>query len=110
MEEAVKPEEVTGQDFSGKVEDGKGLSVVDFTATWCGPCKALAPVVEELASEYAGKVSFFKLDVDKNQPIAQKYMVRSIPTLIFFKNGKVVDSVIGALPKRKLVEVIAKHL
>ena len=110
MEQAVKPVEVTEQDFSGKVENGKGLSVVDFTAEWCGPCKALAPVLEELASEYAGKVSFFKLDVDRNQPVAQKYMVRSVPTLVFFKNGKIVDSLIGALPKQKLVEVISKHL
>jgi len=110
MEQAVKPVEVTEQDFSGKVENGKGLSVVDFTAEWCRPCKALAPVLEELASEYAGKVSFFKLDVDRNQPVAQKYMVRSVPTLVFFKNGKIVDSLIGALPKQKLVEVISKHL
>jgi thioredoxin 1 len=110
MEQAMKPVEITEQDFAGKVEQGKGLSVVDFTAEWCRPCKALAPVVEELASEYAGKVSFFKLDVDKNQPVAQRYMVRSVPTLIFFKDGKVVDSLIGALPKQKLVEVITRHL
>jgi thioredoxin 1 len=110
MEQDVKPFEVTEQDFSGKVENGKGLSVVDFTAEWCGPCKALAPVLEALASEYAGKVSFFRLDVDRNQLIAQKYMVRSIPTLVFFKNGKIVDALIGALPKQKLVEVITKHL
>jgi thioredoxin 1 len=110
MEQAMKPVEITEQDFAGKVEHGKGLSVVDFTAEWCRPCKALAPVVEELASEYAGKVSFFKLDVDKNQPVAQRYMVRSVPTLIFFKDGKVVDSLIGALPKQKLVEVITRHL
>ncbi len=110
MQEAVKPVEVTDQDFGEKVENAEGLSVVDLWAVWCGPCRMIAPIMEELAAEYAGKVSFYKLDVDSNQATAQKYMVRSIPTLLFFKDGKVVDTVIGALPKDKIVEVVEKHL
>ena len=110
MENHSKPIEVTDLDFADKVENSKGLSVVDLWAVWCGPCKMIAPVVEELASEYAGKVSFFKLDVDNNPGTAQKYRVRSIPTLLFFKDGEVVETVIGALPKDKLEEVIGKHL
>jgi thioredoxin 1 len=110
MQEAVKPVEVTDQDFADKVEQANGLSVVDLWAVWCGPCRMITPIMEELASEYAGKVSFYKLDVDSNKATAQKYMIRSIPTLLFFKNGKVVDTVIGALPKDKIVEVVEKHL
>lgn len=110
MEDHTKPVEVTDADFADKVENSEGLAVVDLWAVWCGPCKMIAPVLEELASEYAGKVSFFKLDVDNNPATAQKYTVRSIPTLLFFKNGEVVDTVIGALPKDKLMEVISKHL
>lgn len=110
MENHTKPVEVTDADFADKVENSEGLAVVDLWAVWCGPCKMIAPVLEELASEYAGKVSFFKLDVDNNPATAQKYTVRSIPTLLFFKNGEVVDTVIGALPKDKLMEVISKHL
>jgi thioredoxin 1 len=110
METHTKPVEVTDQNFADKVEKATGLSVVDLWAVWCGPCRMIAPIVEELATEYAGKVSFFKLDVDNNPATAQKYMVRSIPTLLFFKDGKMVDTVIGALPKEKLVGVIKKHL
>ena len=110
MQEAVKPAEVTDKDFTDRVENAKGLSVVDLWAVWCGPCRMIAPIMEELAGEYVGKVSFYKLDVDSNQATAQKYMVRSIPTLLFFKDGKVVDTIIGALPRDKIVEVINKHL
>jgi thioredoxin 1 len=110
MEDHSKPIEVTDNDFADKVENAQGLSVVDLWAEWCIPCKAIAPVMEELAIEYAGKVAFFKLDTDSNRGTSQKYMVRSIPTLLFFKDGKVVDTVIGAVPKESIVEVINRHM
>jgi len=110
MEDNVKPVDVTDQDFSDKVEQAQGLAVVDLGASWCGPCKIIEPIVEELASEYAGKVSFFKMDVDDHRNTAAKFMIRSVPTLLFFKDGKVVDTVVGAVPKEKLVEAITKHM
>jgi thioredoxin 1 len=77
-------------------------AVVDFTATWCGPCKQLAPVVEELAGTYAGKVKIGKLDVDESPGVAMKYGVRSVPTLLFFKGGEVVEEVRGAVGREVL--------
>jgi thioredoxin 1 len=76
--------------------------VVDFWAEWCGPCKAIAPVLEELAQEYAGKVTIAKVNVDEHPGVAARYQVRSIPTLLFFKGGQVVDQVIGAVPKTQI--------
>jgi thioredoxin 1 len=84
--------------------------LIDFWAVWCGPCRMVAPVVEELADDYAGKIKVGKLDVDNNPKSAMNYGVRSIPTLLLFKNGEVVDSVIGAVPKQNLVKMLDKHL
>ena len=77
--------------------------LVDFWAVWCGPCKAIAPTVEELAKQYKGKVKIAKLDVDEHQQVPQQYGIRSIPTLLLFKGGRVVDTIVGAVPKSKLV-------
>jgi thioredoxin 1 len=78
--------------------------MIDFWATWCGPCRMIAPIVEELANEYEGKIKVCKLDVDNNQQTALKYGIRSIPMLLFFKDGKVADQLLGAVPKSKIVE------
>jgi thioredoxin 1 len=98
---------VTDQNFS--VETGKGLVLADFWAPWCGPCKMIAPVLEEVDGEMSDKVQIVKLDVDENQETASKYGVMSIPTLLLFKDGNVVDQVIGFQPKEALVELINKH-
>ncbi|PZH49326.1 thioredoxin [Staphylococcus aureus] len=99
---------VTDADFDSKVESG--VQLVDFWATWCGPCKMIAPVLEELAADYEGKADILKLDVDENPSTAAKYEVMSIPTLIVFKDGQPVDKVVGFQPKEKLAEVLDKHL
>jgi thioredoxin 1 len=100
---------VTDADFESVVERNTGLTVVDFWATWCAPCRMIAPVLEQLAEEYAGKAKVAKLDVDTNVRTASRFQVRSIPTLLFFKNGKVVDQVIGAVPKQQLEMKFREH-
>jgi len=86
------------------------LVVIDCWAPWCGPCRMLAPTIEELAKEYAGKIVFGKLNTDENQATAREYGIMSIPTLLVFKNGKLVDTLIGALPKKMLEQAITRHL
>lgn len=81
---------------------GSGVSMVDFWATWCGPCRIVAPFVEQIADEYRGQVTVGKLDVDANQRTATQFNVRSIPTMLFFNDGKLVDQVVGAVPKAAL--------
>ncbi len=82
--------------------------LVDFWAVWCGPCKAIAPTVEELAKQYKGKVKVAKMDVDEHQQVPQQYGIRSIPTLLLFKGGRVVDTIVGAVPRSKLEDSIKK--
>ncbi|MCX8056250.1 MAG: thioredoxin [Ignavibacteria bacterium] len=106
----MKPIEVTDDNFQKEVLESSIPVLVDFWAVWCGPCRLIAPVIEELAKEYNGKMKFAKLDVDVNPKTAMQYGIRSIPTLMIFKDGKVVSSLIGAVPKPKLVEEISKVL
>ena len=96
--------EVTDDNFQQEVLDNDGISIVDFWASWCAPCRMVAPIVEELAEEYDGQVKVGKLDVDANQRTAMQYNVRSIPTILFFKGGEHVDTVVGSVPKPHLEE------
>ena len=109
MADSANVVEVTDQNFQ-EVVGTASLSMVDFWAVWCGPCRIVAPIVEQLADEYAGQVTVGKLDVDHNQRTATQYNVRSIPTILFFKEGKVVDQVIGAVPRAALESKIKQHL
>jgi thioredoxin 1 len=97
-----KPIAVSDQNFDAEVIASELPVLVDFWAEWCGPCKMIAPVVEELANTYAGRVKVTKLDVDSNPETAGKYGIRSIPTLLIFKGGKPVGQVVGAVPKSML--------
>ncbi len=101
---------LTDDNFKEQVEDFAGLSMVDFWAAWCGPCRIVAPVVSELADDFADRVRVGKLDVDANMSTSMRFGVRSIPTILFFKNGKRVDTVIGAVPKAHLQQKIEQHL
>ncbi len=101
---------VTDADFAQAVEQHEGVTMVDFWAAWCGPCHMIAPIVEEISEEYDGRVKVAKLDVDANQDTAARFDVRSIPSILFFKNGQLVDTVVGVVPKAHLVEKIEQHL
>ncbi|AIQ20293.1 MULTISPECIES: thioredoxin [Paenibacillus] len=99
---------VSDQSFVGEVE-GQGTVVVDFWAPWCGPCKMLAPILEELSTELGDSVKIAKLNVDENPETASRFGVMSIPTLIFFKDGQPVDKVVGLNSKDSLKNIVAKH-
>jgi thioredoxin len=106
----MKPITLTDDNFENEVIKSDKPVLIDFWAVWCGPCKIIAPVVEELASEYEGKIKVGKLDVDENQQSSIKYGVRSIPTLLIFKDGKVKDTIIGAVPKSQIVQKLNSAL
>ncbi len=98
-----KPVAITDASFEAEVLKSDKPVIVDFWATWCGPCKMIAPILEEIAGEYADKVKVAKLDVDANNQTPGKFGIMSIPSLLFFKNGEEVDRVIGAVPKSQLL-------
>lgn len=101
--------QITPENFDSVVNDSLPV-LVDFWAPWCGPCRSLSPIVDELADELAGKLTVAKCNVDDNQDLAMKFGVMSIPTLIVFKNGEEVDRSVGALPKARLQTLLKKHL
>ncbi len=101
--------QITPENFDAVVNDSLP-ALVDFWAPWCGPCRSLSPIVDELADELAGKLVVAKCNVDDNQDLAMKFGVMSIPTLIVFKNGEEVDRSVGALPKARLQALLEKHL
>ena len=102
--------EVTDENFDRDVLKASQPVLVDFWAAWCGPCKAIAPIVEEVASQYTGKVKVGKMDVDKNIATPQRYGVRGIPTLLLFKDGKVAEQIVGYVPKETIEKAITKVL
>ena len=101
---------VTDETFDHEILQASGLAVVDFWATWCGPCRMIGPVVEQLAREYEGRAKIAKLDTDANPATQARFGVRSIPTLLFFKDGALVDRVVGAVPRAVLERKIEQHL
>lgn len=101
---------VTDATFATEVTGAKGLVMVDFWAEWCGPCRTIAPILEGIAADYAGQVKVAKVDVDHNQQTAMDFNVRSIPMIAFFKDGKLVDTIIGAMPRPAFEAKIKQHL
>jgi thioredoxin 1 len=101
--ETMRVEDAT---WDAEVMKAAELVMVDFWAVWCGPCQMVAPIIDELAKEYAGKVKVRKLNTDENPEIAGRYQVMSIPTILFFRNGQVVEKLVGARPKRQFKEII----
>jgi thioredoxin 1 len=104
-----KPIEVTDATFEEMIQN-HSLVVVDCWAPWCGPCYMVAPVIEELARDYAGKILFGKLNVDENREVSMQYQIMGIPTLLVFKNGKLVDRIVGAMPRQMLEPKITRYL
>ncbi|HTK81862.1 MAG TPA: thioredoxin [Bacteroidota bacterium] len=106
----MKPVTVDDSNFQNEVLSSSDPVLVDFWAIWCGPCKMIAPIVEEIASEYNGKIKVAKMDVDANPRTSMQYGIRSIPTLLVFKGGQVVEQIVGAVPKRHLLEKLTPHM
>jgi thioredoxin 1 len=102
--------EFTDDSFEREVVKSDKPTLIDFWATWCAPCRAIAPLVEQLADSYAGKIKFGKMDIDSNPKVPTQFEIRSIPTLLLFKEGKVVGQIVGAVPKAKIEELIKKAL
>lgn len=105
----AKALEVNDGNFATEIEGHAGLAMVDLWATWCAPCRMIAPLIEQLATDHAGKVKVAKLDVDHNQATAARFNVRSIPTILFFKDGKLVDQIVGAQQRPAFEAKIAQH-
>lgn len=110
MAESKNILEATDTNFDSDVMKGGTLSMVDFWAEWCGPCRMLAPKIAEIADQFAGKVKVYKMNVDENPNTPGRFNIRGIPTVIFFKGGKPVDQITGNLPKEAFEETIKKHL
>jgi thioredoxin 1 len=106
----MKPIEFTDANFKSEVLESAVPVLVDFWAVWCGPCKMVAPVVEEIAAEFDGKLKVGKIDVDQNPETSMQFGIRSIPTIMIFQGGKVVEQIIGAVPKKNLLEKLSAHV
>ena len=102
--------QLTDDNFQNTVLDSDKVAIIDFWAEWCGPCRAVAPIIEELSSQYEGKAVVGKVNVDENPGISTKYGIRNIPTILFIKNGEIVDKQVGAVPKSILEQKLQAHL
>ena len=105
----AQPVHLTDDTFNTEIAEGK-VVLVDFWAAWCGPCRAIAPIIDDLAGEYDGKATIAKVDVDNNPRVAMEYGIRSIPALLIFKGGKVVDTIVGAVPKPYITDRLDQQL
>lgn len=110
LKEYYMAQQFTDANFQTEVLASNQLSVIDFWAEWCGPCRAIGPVIEELSKEYSGKVKVGKLNVDENPQVSMNYGITSIPAILFVKNGQVVDKLVGAQPKANFVKKIEQHM
>jgi thioredoxin 1 len=100
---------VTDATFSAEVEQSDKLTIVDFWATWCGPCRVISPILEQLATERADELKVAKVDVDENQQTAARFNIRAMPTLLFFKGGQVVGQIVGAVPRARIEQAIEQY-
>ncbi len=101
---------LTTAEFSAKIENAKGVALIDFWAAWCGPCRMLSPVIDEVAADFAGRAEIYKVNVDEEGELAAKFGIMSIPTLIIFKDGAVFDKLVGVVPKDSIAEKIENAL
>ena len=101
---------ISSEEFNNLVEHIEGIAVVDFFATWCGPCKMLAPVFQELANEFEGKADFYKIDIDASLDIARQFSVSTVPTVIIFRNGEPIERLVGFMPKENLASKIKEYI
>lgn len=102
--------EITDESFEREVMNKDELTLVDFWATWCGPCRKLEPVIDALSDEYAGKVKFCKIKADENMQTAQKYSISGVPSLLLFKNGEPVERIVNIVPKNTIANLLNKHI
>jgi thioredoxin 1 len=110
LNQVIMAAEFTDSNFKTEVLDSSKLTVIDFWAEWCGPCRAIGPVIEELSKEYSGKVNVGKVNVDHNPQLSTNYGITSIPAILFVKNGNVVDKLVGAQPKANFIKKIEQHI
>ncbi len=101
---------ISSEEFNNLVEHVEGIAVVDFFATWCGPCKMLAPVFQEVGNELEGKAKFYKIDIDESLDIARQFNVSTVPTIIIFKNGEAIERLVGFMPKENLAAKIREYI